>query len=438
MLALTLERGPLLLALPRCRRRGQRRGVGAAACERADALERLRGRRRALAHDDGLGSVKSSTVDGVPGSSPPSTSAAQRLRGSRGHVVEPARHRGRRGGSRSSPRPRRRARAPRRRGRSSSGTRTPIVSGRVPAQPAESGRPGSAARACRGPAGARGRSRRSGRAARGRTRTAARRSSATQGDRLRRRRGPSAAPAAAPARGGRASCRGRRPCPSGARPACRRGSPRRRPRSRPPPLHDALPPGQIRRDRDVVVAELLEQRPRAPAAWPSPASSTSHPPGASSGRASRAIASPTPAPTSAARGSYSADLGLQRAPSPRRSTYGGFDTTRSNGPRTPASRSPCTSRTRPSTPARARFSLGERERGAPSCRRRAPARPGARPRSRARSRPSRRRRRGRAAPSSRRAAPGSARRRPPSPAAARARAGRSRASSRRKPHSPST
>ena len=138
--------------------------------------------------------------------------------------------------------------------------------------------------------------------------------------------------------------------------------------------------------RNVLVAEALEYLGHSPAC-PSPPSSTRRPP---AGRlcASPPIVSPLRADDRAAR-LVQADLGLEGVNLRRGRTAGSND--EFERALWPASRSPSTRRTRPSTPARRRFSRRGRRglgRSTPTT----PA-PRARRRSRGRSRPSRRRRR---------------------------------------------
>ena len=100
-------------------RQRRRRHVADATRARTDRRQtpcrRARGRRGTAPSRStrGSGPVRSSTVDGVPGSSPPSSTAADGGEDLLRNVLEPARDRGRRGGSRSSPRPRRRGRGAR-------------------------------------------------------------------------------------------------------------------------------------------------------------------------------------------------------------------------------------------------------------------------------------------------------------------------------------
>ena len=180
--------------------------------------------------------------------------------------------------------------------------------------------------------GARARARRSVRGARARTRAAcrrSRRSSPSAG----RRRGPSARRGGGPAPRGRPTRRGRRRRRRAAAPAGRRESqrPPRLPLRPPSSLDHPLPSGEIPRDRSPLVAELPRAargpRPRGPRG----VSSTIAPPGRSTSRAAPAIRSVCSSPTSATRGSQSRTSGCSASTSASR-TYGGFETTRSNGP----------------------------------------------------------------------------------------------------------
>ena len=152
------------------------------------------------------------------------------------------------------------------------------------------------------------------------------------------------------------------------------------------------------------------------------------------GRRARAARS-GPSSTSAPRGSHSRTSGSSVSSSPA-STYGGLETTRSNGPARPASRSPCAERDGQAVRLRVLGGQAERVRRDVG---RVHASVRAVPvRSRARSRRCPCRRRRRAATRRRRAARGTVRRRARSRAAGRGRADPSCSVSRRKSQSPST
>ena len=145
-------------------------------------------------------------------------------------------------------------------------------------------------------------------------------------------------------------------------------------------------------DRDLLVAERRAAgRPRR-CALPSATSKASAPPGTRRLSASSAIASVAPDSTSAARGSCSPTSGWSAATSSG-ATYGGLETTRSNGPSRPANRSPSTSSTR--RPVQRDVLRRNGQRVPRRVRSRSRAHPDARPRSPARSRPTRCRRRAR-------------------------------------------
>ena len=194
-------------------------------------------------------------------------------------------------------------------------------------------------------------------------------------------------------------------------------------------------PARSRADADAVVAE----RPRA---GPSTCARAlrvhlEHEPARRArARASATSRSVCPSSTSAAARLPVAHLRLERRRSRRASTYGGFETTRSNGPSRPASRSVSTSST--VEPVGGGVLARERERvgrdvGRVDARVRELVLQRQRDRARAGADVERR-----AAPRRRRAVRGTARRRSRSPVAARARARRVFSVSRRKSQSPST
>ena len=160
--------------------------------------------------------------------------------------------------------------------RSSAGTRTPIVSGRVPVSQRVPPRRDSAGRACTARAGARARSHRPRRAARAGIRTA--RSS-------RPRRAPSAGVSSRPF--SRYSVGGPAPPSTASRPArrrCRSGRRRARPAriastaastSDTAPLDDPVAARQVRRDVATSAYPSSSSRAAVVAACPSPTSSTS-------------------------------------------------------------------------------------------------------------------------------------------------------------------
>ena len=240
--------------------------------------------------------------------------------------------------------------------RGSSATRTPIVSGLVAVQPRDSAAPGSASTSVYGPGQERADDRRCAAAELG---DALEQHVDARGDH--RRRLGVAAPlelVEPPHRrlAGRPTRRGRRRRRPAAAPACpaRIAATAAATRSAPTSLDHPLPPREIARDRSPRVAELLEQRRDLAARGPRGVSSTIAPPGASTSRASRAsslglvVADDAPA----AAPSRAPPAGAPSSSSSR--TYGGFETTRSNGPSSPSSRLVSTSST--SRPSRSAFS----------------------------------------------------------------------------------
>ena len=162
-----------------------------------------------------------------------------------------------------------------------------------------------------------------------------------------------------------------------------------------PPLDDPLAPVRSTRDRNVVVAEPLEHRGHRRAPGRRRPRATSAAAGLQRRRARPARPRPArPRPTSASRGSQSRTSGSSDSISSG-STYGGFETTRSNGPSAGrARRSPSTQldleprrsafsrasasasgETSSAVDARAGLLVGDRERdrAASRCRRRARA-----------------------------------------------------------------